>query len=80
MREPEHDGPDSPEQKGGEQSRFGAAAAIAGTISGSVIGCLLLGYAAGEYFDANPGAAVIGLAVGVVVGFYNLAKVMGIGK
>jgi hypothetical protein len=45
-----------------------------------VIGCLLAGYAAGEYFDANPGAAVAGLAVGIVVGFYNLAKVMGIGK
>lgn len=80
MRESEHNEPDSTEPEGSERSRFGAAAAMAGTISGSVIGCLLLGYAAGEYFDANPSAAVAGLAVGIVVGFYNLAKVMGIGK
>ena len=59
---------------------MGAAAAIAGTISGSVIGCLIAGYAAGEYFVANPGAAIVGLAVGIAVGLYNLAKVMGIGK
>ena len=80
MRESEHNEPDSPEPEGSERSRLGAAAAIAGTISGSVIGCLIAGYAAGEYFDANPGAAIVGLAVGIAVGLYNLAKVMGIGK
>jgi F0F1-type ATP synthase assembly protein I len=80
MRESEHNEPDSPEPEGREGSRVGAAAAMAGTISGSVIGCLLAGYAAGEYFDANPGAAIVGLAVGIVVGFYNLAKIMGLGK
>lgn len=76
MRESEQKEPVSPEPKGSERSRLAAA----GTISGSVIGCLLAGYAAGEYFDANPWAAIAGLAVGIVVGFYNLAKVMGIGK
>jgi hypothetical protein len=55
-------------------------AGVAGTVSGSVIGCLFVGYIAGEYFDANPGAAVAGLGIGIVVGFYNLAKVMGINK
>ena len=80
MRESEHNEPDSPGPEDGERSRFGRAAAVAGTVSGSVIGCLLAGYAAGEYFDANPVAAMVGLAVGIVVGFYNLAKVMGIGK
>ena len=80
MRESEHNEPDSPEPEGSERSRLGAAAAIAGTISGSVIGCLIACYAAGEYFDANPGAAIVGLAVGIADGLYNLAKVMGIGK
>jgi F0F1-type ATP synthase assembly protein I len=80
MRESEHNEPDSPEPKGSERSRLSAAVGVAGTISGSVIGCLLAGYAAGEYFDANPGAAVAGLAIGIGVGLYNLAKVMGIGK
>ncbi len=80
MRESEHNEPDSPGPEGSERTRIGAAAAIAGTISGSVIGCLVVGYAAGEYFDANPTAAIVGLVVGIVVGFYNLAKVMGIGK
>ncbi len=80
MRESEHKEPDSPEPKGGTRSGLRAATAMAGTISGSVIGCLLVGYAVGEYFDANPGSAVAGLAVGIGVSFYNLAKVMGIGK
>jgi F0F1-type ATP synthase assembly protein I len=53
---------------------------MAGIVSGSVIGCLLAGYAIGEHFDSNPGAAIVGLILGIVVGFYNLAKVMGIGK
>jgi hypothetical protein len=80
MRESEHNEPDSPELEGSERSRLSAAVGVAGAVSGSVIGCLLAGYAAGEYFDANPGAAVAGLGVGIVIGFYNLAKVMGIGK
>ena len=46
------------------------------TLSGSVIGCLLIGYAVGEYFGTNPVATVIGLFTGIVVGLYNLAKVM----
>ena len=57
--------------------RAGGRAADAGwTLSGSVIGCLLIGYLVGEYFAWNPAATVTGLIVGVVVGFYNLAKVM----
>jgi hypothetical protein len=60
-------------------SRLGGRAADAGwTLSGAVIGCLALGYMLGEYFDANPAATVAGLIVGIVVGFYNLAKVMGL--
>ena len=80
MRESEHNEPDSPEPEGGGRSQLSAGAAMAGAVSGSVIGCLLAGYVAGEYFDANPWAAIVGLALGIVVGFYNLAKVMGIGK
>ena len=57
--------------------RTGGRAADAGwTLSGSILGCLFLGYLIGEYWDANPAAMVTGLFVGVVVGFYNLAKIM----
>jgi hypothetical protein len=60
-------------------NRLGGRAADAGwTLSGAVIGCLALGYMLGEYFDANPAATVAGLIVGIIVGFYNLAKVMGL--
>ena len=54
----------------------GPAADAGWTLSGSVIVCLLMGYALGEYFDANPAATIIGLFIGIVVGFYNLAKIM----
>ncbi|MEX2299591.1 MAG: AtpZ/AtpI family protein [Bryobacterales bacterium] len=54
----------------------GPAADAGWTLSGSVLACLLMGYMIGEYFDTNPMATVIGLFVGIVVGFYNLAKVM----
>ncbi len=56
----------------------GGAADAASTLTGSVIGCPLVGYAVGEYFGTNPTATVIGLIVGLVVGFYNLAKAMGL--
>lgn len=54
----------------------GPAADAGWTLSGSVIACLLFGYMLGEYFGANPAATIIGLFVGIVVGFYNLAKLM----
>ena len=60
--------------------RIGPAADAGWTLSGSVIGCLLIGYALGEYFDANPAATVIGLFVGIVVGLWNLAKIMWLSK
>ncbi len=56
--------------------RMGPAADAGWTLSGSVIGCLLIGYAVGEYYGKNPAATLIGLLVGIVVGFYNLAKIM----
>jgi F0F1-type ATP synthase assembly protein I len=63
----------------GAGSRFkssGSAADAGWTLSGSVIACLLIGYMIGEYFGKNPAATIIGLFLGIVVGFYNLAKVM----
>ena len=55
----------------------GGRAADAGwTLSGSLIGCLVIGYLVGEYFDWNPGATIAGLIIGLIVGMYNLAKVM----
>ena len=38
----------------------------------------MIGYMIGDYTATNPTAAVIGLGVGLVVGFYNLAKAMGL--
>ena len=77
MSDPDHDPDERPLPP--IVQKFGGRAADAGwTLSGAVIGCLILGYMLGAYFDANPAATVAGLIVGLVVGFYNLAKVMGI--
>jgi len=58
-------------------TKLGGAAADAGwTLSGAVIGGLLLGYMIGEYFGWNPAAILVGLFVGIAVGLYNLAKIM----
>lgn len=74
--------PDQPERDARRPpllSKLGGRAADAGwTMSGSVIGCLILGYLIGEGLDANPGATVAGLFVGLSVGLYNLARVMGL--
>lgn len=51
-----------------------AAQAAAFSLSGSVLGGLLIGALIGERWDCNPAAAVIGLFLGIAVGFYNLAK------
>lgn len=44
------------------------------SLSGSVLGGLLIGALIGERWDCNPAAAVVGLFLGIAVGFYNLAK------
>jgi F0F1-type ATP synthase assembly protein I len=64
------------EGRGPRIKRYGPAVDAGWTLSGSVIGCLLIGYMLGVYFDANPAAAVIGLFTGIVVGMYNLARIM----
>ena len=64
------------ERRGAWIKRYGPAADAGWTLSGSVIGCLLIGYMLGGYFDANPAATLIGLFVGIVVGMYNIAKIM----
>ena len=46
------------------------------SLSGMVLGGLLLGAMVGERWDCNPKAAAIGLFLGIVVGFYNLARAM----
>jgi len=67
---------DESEGRGSRLKRYGPAADAGWTLSGSVIGCLLIGYMLGEYFDANPAALLIGLFTGIVAGMYNLAKIM----
>ena len=53
-------------------------AALAGalSLSGTVLGGLVLGALIGKRLDWNPQAAIIGLFVGILAGFYNLAKSM----
>ncbi len=51
-----------------------AAQAAALSLSGSVLGGLLIGAWIGDRWERNPAAALIGLFLGIVVGFYNLAK------
>ncbi len=71
------DGSERPKDHSTRRFRsLGRAADAGSTLSGSVIGCLLVGYGLGVYFEANPGATIGGLIVGLVVGFYNLAKAM----
>ncbi len=53
-----------------------AALAAALSLSGMVLGGLLIGAWIGQRWDCNPAAAVAGLFVGIVAGFYNLAKAM----
>ncbi len=76
--------PEPPERTTGKPpllSKVGGRAADAGwTMSGSVIGGLLLGYLLGEGLEINPGATVAGLFVGLGVGLYNLARIMGLFK
>ena len=69
-----------PSERDSRTKRIGPAADAGWTLSGSVIGCLLIGYLLGGYFDANPAATVIGLFVGIVVGLWNLAKIMWLSK
>ena len=57
------------------QSR-NAAVAGALSLSGTVLGGLLAGALVGRRWDCNPEAALIGLFVGILAGFYNLAKAM----
>ena len=53
-------------------------AALAGalSLSGAVLGGLLIGAWIGQRRDRNPEAALIGLFIGILAGFYNLAKAM----
>ena len=71
---------DRPSPPSGRRLGRSAAADAGWTLSGSVIACLLIGYMLGEYFAANPAATLVGLFVGIVVGLYNLAKIMGLGR
>lgn len=63
-------------QRAAAKFKPAGALAAAGALSGSVIGCLLVGWLIGEQTGKNPAAALIGLFTGIAVGLYNLAKQM----
>ena len=54
------------------------SAALTGalSLSGTVLGGLAAGALIGRHWDWNPKAAIIGLFVGILAGFYNLARSM----
>ncbi|MDE0104376.1 MAG: AtpZ/AtpI family protein [Bryobacterales bacterium] len=53
-----------------------AAVTAALSLSGTVLGGLLVGAWIGDRWDWNPAAAVAGLFLGILAGFYNLARGM----
>ncbi len=55
--------------------RNGAVAAAL-SLSGSVLGGLLLGALVGHRWGWNPEAAISGLFLGILAGFYSLAVAM----
>jgi hypothetical protein len=77
MTGPDRQGNDDPRLgRSGPSGARGSAAAAGWMLSGSVIGCLALGYVAGEHFDWNPAATLVGLFAGIATGLYNLARAM----
>ena len=46
------------------------------SLSGMVLGGLLVGSLVGARWDCNPQAAAAGLFMGILAGFYNLARAM----
>ena len=53
-----------------------AALGAALSLSGMVLGGLLVGSLVGAHWDCNPHAAIVGLFVGILAGFYSLARAM----
>ena len=53
-----------------------AALGAALSLSGMVLGGLLVGSLVGARWDCNPQAAAAGLFMGILAGFYNLARAM----
>ena len=52
----------------------GPAASAAYTLLGSVLLLSLIGYNLDKYFKASPVYLIIGLCLGIVIGFYELYK------
>jgi len=50
------------------------AASAAYTLLGSVIFLTLIGYMADKYFNSSPVYILIGLGLGILIGFYELYK------
>jgi len=73
------DDPDSPLGKSLNQfQRFvrqaGPSAAAAYTLMGAILFLGGLGYFMDQYFNSSPMYLLIGLGLGIVIGFYELAK------
>ena len=69
-------GPDPPQDTPVPFRPRNAALGAALSLSGMVLGGLVVGSLVGARWDCNPQAAAIGLFVGILAGFYNLARAM----
>ena len=52
----------------------GPAASAAYTLLGSVLFLSLIGYYVDQYFESSPTYLIIGLCLGIIIGFYELYK------
>ena len=55
-------------------SQSGPAASAAYTLLGSVLLLSLIGYNLDKYFKSSPVYIIIGLCLGILIGFYELYK------
>lgn len=69
-------GPDLPQDTPVPLRPRNAALGAALSLSGMVLGGLVIGSLVGARWDCNPQAAAVGLFVGILAGFYNLARAM----
>jgi F0F1-type ATP synthase assembly protein I len=55
-------------------TRAGSAAGASYTLVGAILVLGAIGYAIDKWLDSSPWGLIIGLALGTIVGFYDLVK------
>ncbi len=57
-------------------SQSGPAASASYALLGSILFCTLLGYVIDTAYETSPYGVLIGMGIGLMAGFYHLAKTM----